>query len=151
MQPTGPLSFSDVIVPFARTLLMLCIVLGLIYLTLHKGLGRLVEKTQQGKRVRVVERVVLDQKRSLYLVNVDGKEMLLGGGDGGVVHLMDTGAGAAPSAAVVTEPGPTLGERFTSALSRNKPTAAPVTTGLASRYVDPNPNQLPTSGASGEG
>lgn len=74
---------------FVRSMLMLGAVLALIYLVLHKGLGHLVQRTQMGRRMRLVERIALDQRRALYLVEVDGKEVLLAGSDGGVsqVHL----------------------------------------------------------------
>jgi flagellar biogenesis protein FliO len=117
---------------------MLGVVVALIYLTLHKGVGKLVQKSQQGKRVRVVERVSLDQKRAIYLVEVDGREVVLGGGDGGVVHLFDTAPKAAAVAASTTTtksslpaPAPVpLTERFTNALSLHKPVTPPITRGM---------------------
>ena len=36
----------------------------------------------QAKRLRVVERLPLDARRSLYVVEVDGRQLLLGAGDG---------------------------------------------------------------------
>jgi hypothetical protein len=80
-------STTEVLVPFFRTMLMLGVVLLFIWLTLHKGMGKLVQRAQAGKRVKVVERVALDARRSLYLVEVDGQSMLIGGGDG-VNHLV---------------------------------------------------------------
>lgn len=66
---------------------MLAVVLGLAYLVLHQGLGRLVQRTQGGKRMRVVERVSLEQRRSLYLVEVDGQELLIAGTDGAITPI----------------------------------------------------------------
>ncbi|MBM4281403.1 MAG: FliO/MopB family protein [Deltaproteobacteria bacterium] len=68
-----------------KTVVALTVVLLLAWLTLHKGMGRLVERAQAGKRLRVVERVALDARRSLFLVEVDGRTMVVGGGD--VVRL----------------------------------------------------------------
>lgn len=72
---------------FVKSMLMLGVVLALIYLVLHKGLGRLVTRAQMGRRMRVVERISLDQRRALYLVEVDGQEVLLAGSEGGVVAV----------------------------------------------------------------
>ncbi|MFZ9888362.1 MAG: FliO/MopB family protein [Myxococcota bacterium] len=72
---------------FVKSMFMLALVLGLAYLVLHQGLGRLVQRTQGGRRVRVVERVPLEQRRSLYLVEVDGQEILLAGTDGGITPI----------------------------------------------------------------
>lgn len=72
---------------FVKSMLMLALVLGLAYLVLHQGLGRLVQRTQGGRRVRVVERVPLEQRRSLYLVEVDGQEILLAGTDGAITPI----------------------------------------------------------------
>lgn len=80
-------SASEMFVPFLKTMLMLGVVLILVWLTLSKGMGKLVEKAQAGKRVRVIERISLDARRSLFLVDVDGKQILIGGGD--VVRLGD--------------------------------------------------------------
>ncbi|OGQ13005.1 MAG: hypothetical protein A2138_23910 [Deltaproteobacteria bacterium RBG_16_71_12] len=87
--------------PLFKTMLMLAVVLGIAYLTLHKGLGKLVARQNLGRRIKVVERVSLDPKRALFLVELDGKQMLLGAGEGGVVHLKDLSP-AAPAAP--TEP-----------------------------------------------
>ncbi len=99
---------------FVKSMLMLAAVLALIYLVLHKGLGRLVQRTQMGRRMRVVERIALDQRRALYLVEVDGQEVLLAGSEGGVVAVDLSGkerdrpaTSAAPAARFSTELGKT--------------------------------------------
>ena len=84
---------SELIVPVFKTLGAFVIVLLLVWLTLAKGMGKLVEKAQAGKRVRVIERISLDARRSLFLVDVDGKQILIGGGD--VVRLGDVDADGA--------------------------------------------------------
>jgi flagellar protein FliO/FliZ len=76
-----PLTATDVVQPMLKTIAALGVVLFLAWLTLHKGMGRLVERAQAGKRMRVIERVALDARRSLFLVEVDGKTLVVGGGD----------------------------------------------------------------------
>jgi flagellar biosynthetic protein FliO len=78
---------GDFIWSFVRSMLMLGVVLALVYLVLHKGLGKLVQKTQSGRRMKVVDRLGLDQRRALYLVEVDGEQMLLAATDGGVSRV----------------------------------------------------------------
>jgi flagellar protein FliO/FliZ len=78
---SGALSTGEVVLPMVKTLVALSIVLLLVWLTLHKGMGRLVERAQAGKRMRVVERVALDARRSLFLVELDGRSFVIGGGD----------------------------------------------------------------------
>lgn len=77
---------TDLVVTFIKTVLMLCVVLALAWLTLSKGMGKLVEKAQAGKRVKVLERIALDARRSLFLVEIDGKMVVLAGGDVVKVH-----------------------------------------------------------------
>lgn len=86
-----PEGLGDLVGTFARTMLMLLAVLALVYLTLHKGLGKLTERSQIGKRMRVVERVGLDARRGLYIVEVDGRELLIGTGEQGPVRLSELG------------------------------------------------------------
>ncbi len=81
----GGMGATEMMGSFARSMLMLAVVLGLAWLTLSKGMGKLVERANAGKRVKVIERIALDARRSLFLVELDGKEILLGGGD--VVRL----------------------------------------------------------------
>ena len=90
---------SEMIWPFMKSMIMLAVVVGLAYLTLHKGLGKLMVRTQMGKRMKVLERVSLDQRRSLYLVEIDGHEIVLGGGEGGVVHLANLNGDVRPPTA----------------------------------------------------
>jgi len=114
-----------------KMILMLGVVVGLAYLTLNKGLGKLVERQNLGKRVKVVERVALDAKRSLFLVDLDGKQMLLGAGEGGVVFIRDVD----PASATAAKVPPPKAARFTDTLKRavGEP---PVTTGLAKAVED---------------
>lgn len=95
-----PMGTGDMLISFAKTMLMLGIVLALAWLTLAKGMGKLVEKAQAGKRVKVIERIALDARRSLFLVEVDGKQFVVGGGD--LVRLHDVGPETRPFTAVLT-------------------------------------------------
>lgn len=66
-----------------RTALVLGVVVSLIYLTLNIGLRKLLgikPPTSHGL-VTVLERVPLDQKRSLFLVRAGSEVLLLGGSD----------------------------------------------------------------------
>lgn len=127
--PPPSIGAVEIIGPLAKTMAMLAVVLALVYLTLHKGLGKLVERQNVGKRVRVVERTALDAKRTIFLVEVDGHQMILAAGEGGVVHLKDLGTPAAAMAQ--TAPAVGLGARFAAALQARPAGAAPVTTGLS--------------------
>lgn len=130
--PPPAMGMGELIGPLAKTMLMLGVVLLIVYLTLHKGLGKLVERQNAGKRVKVVERVVLDQKRSLFLIELDGRQMLLAAGEGGVLHLKDVDP---LSVSEPTTRGPSVGARFADALKAKLPGQPPVTTGL-SRSID---------------
>lgn len=92
--PPPSIGLVELLGPLFKTMLMLAIVVGIAYLTLHKGLGKLLMRQNLGRRIKVVERVSLDPKRALFLVELDGRQMLLGAGEGGVVHLKDLGPGA---------------------------------------------------------
>lgn len=133
--PPPSMGAVELIGPLAKTMLMLCVVLAIVYLTLYKGLGKLVEKQNAGKRVKVVERVTLDQKRALFLVEIDGKQMLLAAGEGGVVLLKDVDAATGEVRAPAPPPGASGGgfaARFADALKSRLPGAEPpVTTGLS--------------------
>ncbi|MBL8916486.1 MAG: flagellar biosynthetic protein FliO [Archangium sp.] len=65
-------------------MLVLAMVIGLAWLTLNVGLRRLlgIRPTVGTHLVSVLERVPLDQKRSLFVVEAAGEILLVGGGDG---------------------------------------------------------------------
>lgn len=81
-----------------RTLLMLGAVLGLIYLTLNVGLRKLMglQGVSMGRPsvVSVVERVALDQRRTLFVLKAADEYLLVGGGEAGLQLLskLDTEA-----------------------------------------------------------
>lgn len=66
-----------------RTMIVLAMVVALAYLTLNVGLRRLlgIRAPLGTSVVTVLERVALDQKRSLFVVEAGGEVLLIGGGD----------------------------------------------------------------------
>ena len=66
-----------------RTMIVLAMVVALAYLTLNVGLRRLlgIRAPVGTSLVTVLERVPLDQKRSLFVVEAGGEVLLIGGGD----------------------------------------------------------------------
>lgn len=96
-----------------RTLLMLGAVVGLIYLTLNVGLRKLMglQGVSMGRPsvVTVVERVALDQRRTLFVLKAADEYLLVGGGEAGLQLLskLDTEAverirAARPASTVVS-------------------------------------------------
>jgi flagellar biogenesis protein FliO len=61
-----------------KAMVGLAAVLLLIYLVLGKGLARLSQKQNVSRAMRVVDRLGLDPKKTLYLVDVDGVRTLVG-------------------------------------------------------------------------
>lgn len=73
-----------------RTLVLLGLVVTIIYLTLNVGLRKLlgIASVSGGPRlITVLERVALDQKRSLFVVRAGNEVLLIGGGDGSLSLL----------------------------------------------------------------
>ncbi|MBL0693285.1 flagellar biosynthetic protein FliO [Comamonas sp. JC664] len=74
-----------------RTLLVLGVVVASIYLTLNVGLRKLMglQGAAMGRQplVSVVERLPLDQRRSLFVVKAADEYLLVGGGEGGLQLL----------------------------------------------------------------
>lgn len=73
------------------------LVILLIYL-LGLYLRRLPVLNTEGKRLKVLERVSLGQRQGLYLVRIDGQDLLVGITEGGMkllkeLELQDKGAG----------------------------------------------------------
>ncbi len=72
-----------------RTFMVLVCVVGLAWLTLNVGLRRLlgIKSAVGTSLVTVLERVPLDQKRTLFVVEAAGEVLLIGGGDGALSLL----------------------------------------------------------------
>ncbi len=72
-----------------RTVVVLGLVVMLAWLTLNVGLRKLlgIRPVVGTQLVSVLERVPLDQKRSLFVVEAAGEVLLVGGGDAGLSLL----------------------------------------------------------------
>lgn len=71
-----------------QTLLALAVVCVLAWVVLKWASRRGFAFGAGGRRVKVLERVALDPRRTLYLVEVGGKVLLLGAGDGASPRLI---------------------------------------------------------------
>jgi flagellar biogenesis protein FliO len=82
-----------------RTTLVLAAVVALAYLILGKGLGRLVKGQQSGRGriVSLVERLPLDQKHALYLIEAEGRRFVVGTADGATQLVLDLSRAAKES------------------------------------------------------
>ena len=80
MEGTGYLLF--------KTLVLLGVVVAVIYLTLNVGARKLMKLTpDKGALVRIVERVAVEPKKSLYVVEVAGGYLLVGSSESGFSSL----------------------------------------------------------------
>jgi flagellar protein FliO/FliZ len=70
-----------------ETMLALGVVCGLAYLVFRFALPRLSTARSANSMVRVVDRVGLDPRKSLYVVEVAGRWLLIGASEAGV-HLV---------------------------------------------------------------
>jgi flagellar biogenesis protein FliO len=72
-----------------RTMVVLGMVIALVYLTLNVGLRKLlgIRPTVGTSVVTVLERVPLDQRRSLFVVEAAGEVLLIGGSDSSLALL----------------------------------------------------------------
>ncbi|MBL4818816.1 MAG: FliO/MopB family protein [Deltaproteobacteria bacterium] len=69
---------------FLQITAMLAAVVLLAYLVLHKGLGKLLARHQTTQSMAVKERLSLEPRRSLYLVDIKGRNFVLAGSENGV-------------------------------------------------------------------
>jgi flagellar protein FliO/FliZ len=72
---------------FVKTLVALGLVIAIIYILAKVGIARFIPggiAARTGKSVRIVERVAVDQKNSLVLVEVGKSKLLLGSGERGL-------------------------------------------------------------------
>ncbi len=96
-----------------QTLVSLLAVCLLAWLLLRWGARRGFAFGGRGQRVKVIERVALDPRRTLYVVEVGGKVLLLGAGDGASPTLISE----LDPASMTSEPEPKK-TRFADVLSR---------------------------------
>lgn len=92
----GGLSFFTMLV---QTLFALGLVCGLAYVIFRWVLPRLNAVRPSGGMIRVVERVGLDARKSLYVVEVAGRWLLVASSEAGVQVLSELEAGTAEEAA----------------------------------------------------
>lgn len=79
---------ADAWAMMVKSMVALAGVLLLVYLIVGKGLGKLAQKQGQGRALRVVDRVGLDPRKTLYLVEVDGVRTLVAATDHAVSMLV---------------------------------------------------------------
>lgn len=90
--------FSSAMWAFTKTLLILGLILALMYLVLHKGFGKIVQKNATGRYMQVTERIALSPKSSLHLVEIAGERVVIGESEKGLfvlqrfTHQDDTGS-----------------------------------------------------------
>lgn len=80
----------------AQTLVTLAAVCALAWWTLRWAARRGVGRSPAGV-VTVLDRVALDPRRTLFVVRVAGKVLLLGGSDGGMSLLAELDPAALPA------------------------------------------------------
>lgn len=67
-----------------QILAMLAAVVALAYLVLNKGLGRFLAQKHLSQNMIIKERLHLEQRRSLYMVDIQGRNFVLAGSENGV-------------------------------------------------------------------
>jgi len=73
-----------------RMLIFLGIVIALIYIVLRKGLPLLMQAQGiRNRSIKILERVPVDQKRSLLVVEVQERVYLMGSAEGQINVLME--------------------------------------------------------------
>jgi flagellar biogenesis protein FliO len=80
-----------------QTLLALAAVCLLAYAAVRFGLGRVYRASASGRRMRIVERLPIDGRRALLLVEIDGRTYLVGAGEGAAPALLTEVPSDAPS------------------------------------------------------
>lgn len=63
-------------------------VIALAYLILHKGLGSILGRQRNGELIKIKERISLDGKNALFLVEFNGQQILLSTSERGVELVM---------------------------------------------------------------
>lgn len=114
----------------ARTLIVLTMVIALAWLTLNVGLRRLLGIRRMGgtSMVTVLERVPLDQKRSLFVVEAGGEVLLLGGGEGNLSLIAKLDRAELEKVRAPSQPGSAQLSPFLKKLLGRKDTPQPPAT-----------------------
>lgn len=112
----------------ASSLLLLALVVGALVAVVLGGRAL----TRRGRRgggsdwMEVLARLPLEPRRSLYVVRVADRTLVLGASEQGLTLLRELEGGELPSAAPASGPSfPQLVERASAALRRRAPAAAP--------------------------
>ena len=110
-----------------RTMIVLAVVVALAYLTLNIGLRRLlgIRAPLGTSVVTVLERVTLDQKRSLFVVEAGGEVLLIGGGDSGLSLISRLDRTVVDKARVATSAPVQLSPFLRKLLGRKEPATPP--------------------------
>lgn len=113
-----------------QTLVALAFVCGLAYLIFRVLLPRLTTSYGSNNMMRVVDRIGLDARKSLYIIEVTGRWFLVASSENGVQLISELDAKSAAEAERVllenrTLPGPALNgktfqEKLNEVLSRHK-------------------------------
>ncbi len=91
---------SSLVGQLLKTMLALAFVCGIIWVIFKFGAARLLPGAtgpRDGRLVRVVERVLVDQKSSLLIIDVGPDRMLLGCAEGGINLITKLGASQPPT------------------------------------------------------
>ena len=132
--PAGPSSIDELGPPESagyllfKTLVVLGVVVAFIYLTLNVGARKLLKLNAPANAiVKVVDRVPLDPKKSLYVLHVAGEFMLVGAAEQGLSFLskLDGEAVQKLLAERVRARPPSRFLEKLNALGRPRPAAAP--------------------------
>ena len=86
-----------------KALVALAAVVMLAYLILGKGLGKLAARQSMGKSIQVVDRVGLDPRRTVYLLDVEGVRTLVVSGENAIAVTVLPKPVAADFASVLRE------------------------------------------------
>lgn len=81
-----------------QTVFALVLVCGLAYLIFRVILPRLAVSYGTNNMVRVVDRIALDARKSLYVIEVAGKWMLVASSENGVQFISELDAASAKTA-----------------------------------------------------
>lgn len=112
-----------------KTVLALIIVIGLVWVLLRWGLARLLPGRGRGTEMRVLDRLALDGRRQVVLVQAYGRYLLLGVGDGSTTLLTELDADAVAEAERrrAEQPQRNFADVLRAALGKKSPDPEPIT------------------------